>query len=583
MAFLILAYLGGILTIISPCILPVLPFVFSRADQPFRRSGLPLLVGMAITFAALAAVATVAGGWMVRANQYGRIAALIFLAILGLTLIWGGLADRLTHPFVQLGSRLTQPSPTGGQPSISQALLLGIATGLLWAPCAGPILGLILTGAAVGGANARTAFLLLAYAAGAATSLAVALFAGGSVFRALKGSLGADVWIRRALGIAVLAGVAAIALGVDRGVLTQLSLSSTSGVEQSLVNRLQPKAAAAKNDGPGMMMMSSNASGKGAGPEALPGLSGAVEWLNSAPLSRDQLKGHVVLVDFWTYSCINCLRTLPYIRAWAERYKGDGFTVLGVHTPEFAFEKDPDNVRRAVRELRITYPVPLDNDYSIWKAFNNQFWPSDYLVDSTGRVRYHHFGEGKYDETESHIQELLKESNAKLTFNGGTEVSGSGPEAPPDNDVQSPETYVGYERADSFLSPGGFVKDTAHAYTIPEHLELNQWGLSGNWTDQPQVATLNSAPGKIVFRFHARDVHLVLGPSKAGKPVRYRVKIDGKPPEESHGGDTDSNGNGTVLDHRLYQLIRRKNSTDDHTFEIQFLDSGVQVFSFTFG
>jgi cytochrome c biogenesis protein CcdA/thiol-disulfide isomerase/thioredoxin len=582
MALLILAFLGGILTILSPCILPVLPFVFSRADQPFRRTGLPLLAGMAITFAALAAVATVGGGWIVRANQYGRIAAMILLAILGLTLIWEGFADRLMRPFVRLGSRLT-PGQTGGQPGVSQSLLLGVATGLLWAPCAGPILGLILTGAAVEGASAHTAFLLLAYAAGAAASLTVALLAGGSVFNALKRALGAEVWIRRVLGAAVLAGVAAIALGLDRGVLTQLSLSSTSGAEQSLVDRLHPKQETAQNDAPGMMMMSSNTAGKGAGPQTLPDLSGAVQWLNSAPLNRDQLKGHIVLVDFWTYSCINCLRTLPYIRAWAARYKDAGFIVLGVHTPEFAFEKDPDNVRRAIKELQITYPVPLDNDYAIWKAFNNQYWPADYLVDATGRIRYHHFGEGKYNETETHIQELLTENNPKLTFNGDTQVSGAGTEAPPDSDVQSPETYVGYDRGDSFLSPGGFVKDAAHTYTVPPHLELNQWGLSGNWTDQAQVATLNSLPGAIAFRFHARDVHLVMGPTKDGKPIRFRVKIDGKAPEENHGIDTDAKGNGTVVEHRLYQLIRQKNSTDDHTFEIQLLDPGVQAFSFTFG
>jgi cytochrome c biogenesis protein CcdA/thiol-disulfide isomerase/thioredoxin len=433
MALLILAFLGGVLTIISPCILPVLPFVFSRADQPFRRSGLPLLAGMAITFTTLAAVATVGGSWILRANQYGRIAAMILLAILGLTLVWEGLAERLMGPLVRLGARLTQPCRTSGQPGISQALLLGVATGLLWAPCAGPILGLILTGAAVEGASAHTAILLLAYAAGAATSLAVALLAGGSVFRALKRSLGAEVWIRRALGVAVLAGVVAIALGLDRGALTQLSLSSTSGVEQSLVDRLQPKKEAAQNDAPAMMM-SSHAAGKGAGQKTLPDLSGAVQWLNSAPLNRGQLEGHVVLVDFWTYSCINCLRTLPYIRAWANRYKDTGFIVLGLHTPEFAFEKDPDNVKRAIKELQISYPVPLDNDYAIWKAFSNQFWPADYLVDATGRVRYHHFGEGKYEETETYIQELLKESNAKLTFNGGTQVSGTGTEAPPDSD-----------------------------------------------------------------------------------------------------------------------------------------------------
>jgi len=420
--------------------------------------------------------------------------------------------------------------------------------------------------------------LLLAYAVGAATSLAVALLAGGRIFGLLKRSLGAEVWIRRVLGVAVLAGVAVVAFGLDRGLLTQLSLASTSGVEQSLVDRLQPK----KQAEPSMMMMSSTAAGKGAGPEALPDLSGAVQWLNSQPLTRDQLKGHVVLVDFWTYSCINCLRTLPHIRAWADRYKDNGFIVLGVHTPEFAFEKDPANVQQAVKDLQITYPVPLDNDYAIWKAFSNQFWPADYLIDATGRVRFHHFGEGKY-ETEAHIQELLKESNPQLTFNGDTKVAGAGREAPPDSDVQSPETYVGYDRADSFLSPGGFVKNAAHAYIVPPHLELNQWGLSGNWTDNAQVATLNTLPGKIVFRFHARDVHLVLGPTKDGKPVRFRVKVDGKAPGENHGVDTDASGNGTVVEHRLYQLIRQKSTIDDRTFEIEFLDPGVRAFAFTFG
>jgi cytochrome c biogenesis protein CcdA/thiol-disulfide isomerase/thioredoxin len=579
MTLLFLAFLGGVLTIISPCILPVIPFVFARANEPFRRSGLPLLAGMAFTFAGLAAVATVGGAWIVRANQYGRIAAMALLAIFGLSLLWEGFADRLSRPFVRLGSRLSASGNTRDNSSVSRSLLLGIATGLLWAPCAGPILGLILTGAAVEGANRRTALLLLLYGAGAATSLAVALLAGGRVLSALKRSLAAEVWIRRALGVAVLAGVVVVALGLDRGLLTQISLANTSGLEQSLVDRLQPK----KKEAGAMMMMSSTAGGKAVGPETLPDLSGAVAWINSPPLNRDALKGHVVLVDFWTYSCINCLRTLPYIRAWADRYKDNGFVVLGVHTPEFAFEKDPDNVRRAVKEFHIAYPVPLDNDYAIWKAFSNQFWPADYLVDATGRVRFHHFGEGKYDETENHIQELLAESHPHLSFNGDTKVTGTGTEAAPDSDVQSPETYLGYDRADSFLSPGGLIHDAAHTYTIPPHLELNQWGFSGNWTDDAQVATLNSAAGKIVYRFHARDVHLVLGPAPGGKPVRYRVKIDGKAPGENHGLDSQGSGDGTVVEHRLYQLIRQKGVVDDRTFEIEFLDPGVQAFAFTFG
>jgi cytochrome c biogenesis protein CcdA/thiol-disulfide isomerase/thioredoxin len=584
MVLLVLAFLGGILTIISPCILPVLPFVFAKADQPFRKSGLPLLAGMALTFAGFAAVATVGGAWVVRANQYGRVAALVVLAVFGLTLLWPALADRLSRPFVQLGSRLAGPSSSEASPSPLRSLLLGIATGLLWAPCAGPILGLILTGAALEGASSRSAFLLLAYAAGAATSLAVALLAGGRVFSALKRSLGAEVWIRSVLGVLVLAGVVVIAFGLDRGLLTQISLASTSGVEQSLIDRLHPEVQApAKKPGSMMMMMSSTAPGAAAGPQMMPELSGAVAWVNSQPLTPELLKGHVVLVDFWTYSCINCLRSIPYVRAWAERYKDSGLIVIGVHTPEFAFEKDLDNVRKAVGELKITYPVALDNDYKIWKAFSNSYWPADYLIDATGHIRFHHFGEGKYDETEQQIQELLKEHNPQLSVNGLVKVAATGAEAPPDSDVESPETYVGYARADSFMSPGGLKQDVAQVYSIPKHLELNQWGLSGNWTDHAQVASLDSARGKIVYRFHARDLHLVLGPAPNGKPVRFRVTIDGKAPGANHGVDTDAQGEGKITEQRLYQLIRQKDAIEDRTFEIEFLDPGAQAYAFTFG
>jgi cytochrome c biogenesis protein CcdA/thiol-disulfide isomerase/thioredoxin len=591
MVLLVVAFLGGILTIISPCILPVLPFVFAKADQPFRKSGLPLLAGMALTFAGFAAVATVGGGWVVRANQYGRVAALVVLAIFGLTLLWPALADQLSRPFVRLGSRLAAPSNSGSAPDSNpnplRSLLLGIATGLLWAPCAGPILGLILTGAALEGASSRSAFLLLAYAAGAATSLAVALLAGGRGFAALKRSLGAEVWIRSTLGVLVLAGVVVIAFGLDRGLLTQISLASTSGVEQSLIDRLHPPVevqnAPAKNPGGMMMMMSSTAPDAAAGPQTMPDLAGAIAWINSPPLNRDQLKGHVVLVDFWTYSCINCLRSIPYVRAWADKYKDSGLIVIGVHTPEFAFEKDQDNVRRAVHELKIAYAVALDNDYKIWKAFNNSYWPADYLVDATGHIRFHHFGEGKYDESEQQVQQLLKENNPQLSVNGVVKVAATGAEAPPDSDVESPETYVGYERADSFLSPGGLKQDVANVYTLPKHLELNQWGLAGNWSDHAQAASLDSARGKIVFRFHARDVHLVLGPAANGKPVRFRVTIDGKAPGANHGVDTDEQGNGKITDQRLYQLIRQKDAIEDRTFEIEFLDPGAQAYAFTFG
>ena len=412
MILFLLAYLGGVLTILSPCILPVLPFVFASAGRPFLRHGLPMLAGMALTFAAIATLAAVGGGWAVEANRYGRIAALALLAGFGLVLLFPALSERLTRPVVALGNRLSQAADKGGGSSVLAPALLGVATGLLWAPCAGPVLGLILTGAALQGASLKTSFLLLAYAAGAATSLALALLAGGRIFAAMKRFLGAGEWIRRGLGAAVLAGVVAIAFGFDTGFLTRVSLGNTAALEQGLVDRLRPGISnpqpqpSVVMDGPAMMqgggMMMAGKPEAGAAklpPEGvMPPLSGAVEWLNSPPLTREGLKGKVVLIDFWTYSCINCLRSIPYVRAWAEKYKDQGLVVIGVHTPEFAFEKSVANVKNAVADLKIGYPVAIDSNYAIWRAFGNEYWPAHYFIDAEGRIRHHHFGEGDYEE-----------------------------------------------------------------------------------------------------------------------------------------------------------------------------------------
>jgi len=581
---LFLAYLGGILTILSPCILPVLPFVFARSDQPFRRSGLPLLAGMAATFTLVASLATVGGAWAVRANQFGRLAALILLGLFGLTLLFSSLAERLSRPLVQLGVKLS--GNRDSSPGIVRSFVLGIATGLLWTPCAGPILGLILTGAALSGASAHTAILLLVYAAGAVTSLALAVLAGGRVFAAMKRSLGAEEWIRRILGVAVLAGVAAAALGLDRGVLTRLSLAGTSNLEQRLVAFVAPSSAQSqpvKTDADPAMMMSAGGNSAGV-PGMLPDLSGASAWINSPPLTAESLRGKVVVIDFWTYSCINCLRTLPYVNAWYGKYKDSGLVVLGVHTPEFPFEKDETNVRKAVRDLGIDYPVAMDNDYRIWRAFNNEYWPAHYFIDAAGRVRYHHFGEGDYEESEAWIRSLLEERNHQPPPNRATQIAASGAEAASDlQAVQSPETYIGYIRATNFASPGGFSEDDARLYRAPARLKLNEWALTGRWKDEGQIATLLSATGGIVYRFHARDLHLVLGPANDGKPVRFRVTLDGKPPGTDHGEDCDANGYGAVTESRLYQLIRQKSAARDRVFRIQFLALGAQAFAFTFG
>lgn len=577
MLLYLLAFVGGVLTIVSPCILPVLPFVFSRADQPFRRSGLPLLAGMALTFALVAAVATFAGAWVVRANQIGRILAMVIFGALGLALLFPSFAEYLSRPFVRLGGRVVDQNDQ--TPSIGKSFLLGVSTGLLWAPCAGPILGLILTGAAIEGASAHTALLLIAFAAGAGCSLAVALLAGNRVFALMKRSLRAEEWIRRGLGVAVLVGVVAIASGWDTGVLRRLSLASTSGIEQRLVDRFRPVAyARGRNTGePAEQVQLGNE-----GP--LPSLEGAVAWLNSAPLTRESLKGKVVVIDFWTYSCINCLRSIPYIEAWAQKYKNDGLVVVGVHTPEFAFEKDQANVSKAVQDLKITYPVAIDSNYAIWKAFNNEYWPAHYFVDAQGTIRYHHFGEGEYDKSEQVIQQLLKERNSNLKTSGLVQVNASGAQAAADmDDIQSPETYIGYARQQNYVSPEKIKQDVPSSYTAPGRMDVDDWGLAGKWIVGGERAELASAPGKIVFRFHARDLHLVLGPGKDGKPVRFRVLLDGAAPGDDHGADVDGQGNGTVKEYRLYQLIRQKGKVEDRTFQIEFLDPDVQAFAFTFG
>jgi thiol-disulfide isomerase/thioredoxin len=316
----------------------------------------------------------------------------------------------------------------------------------------------------------------------------------------------------------------------------------------------------------------------------LSGLTGATGWINSAPLTAKQLKGRVILVDFWDYSCINCIRAIPYVRAWTEKYKDSGFVVIGVHTPEFEIEKQLPNVQKAVNKFGITYPVALDNNYAIWNAFHNQAWPAHYFIDSKGKVRYEHFGEGEYDQSERWIQELLKESNAKTMPAGTVGVQGQGVQAAADvNDIRSPETYIGYARAEHFVSSGGIKRDAEQLYTEPAHLRLNDWGLAGKWLDHQQVAVLGSAGGKIIFRFQARDLHLVLGPRLDGKPVHFRVTIDGQAPGANHGVDTDAQGNGVVTEHRLYQLVRQKGIIADHTFVIEFQEPGVQAFSFTFG
>jgi cytochrome c biogenesis protein CcdA/thiol-disulfide isomerase/thioredoxin len=583
---LLLAYLGGVLTILSPCILPVLPFVFARADRPFASHGLRLLCGMALAFTGIATLAAVGGTWTASLNQAGRYAAMALFALFGLALLWPRLAQWLSRPVVALGLRLVAPGERRVSPFV-----LGIATGLLWAPCAGPILGLILTGAAVNGANLGTSLLLLAYAGGACTSLALALLGGERLLSKLKRQLRTGQWLRRAAGTAVLSGVGAIALGLDIGVLSRLSVGTTFTLEQALIDRLevrapQPVVTGAdqpRNDGSLLLAADTQREPVPRSNGPLSALAGATEWINSAPLGAQDLRGKVVLVDFWTYSCINCLRTLPHVRAWAEKYKDAGLVVIGVHAPEFAFEKHPANVRRAVKDLHIGFPVAMDNDYAIWRAFDNRFWPAFYFIDAQGKIRHRQFGEGGYAKAEDMLQQLLAEAGAGKLPAGFVEPAGQGVQAAAGTrPVLSGETYLGYERAQGFTLPGGLAHDSARLYPSIPPLRTNQWALSGEWTVGAERAVLQGDHGRIALRFHARDLHLVLGTGDDGKPVRFRVLLDGKPPQADHGADVDAQGTGTIDGQRLYQLVRQGDARE-RLFEIEFLDAGAQAYAFTFG
>ncbi|MGY3024871.1 cytochrome c biogenesis protein CcdA/thiol-disulfide isomerase/thioredoxin [Pseudomonas lurida] len=399
---LLIAFLGGILTVLSPCILPVVPFLFAAADRT-RRSILLALGGLALTFALVSSLAVVSSEWVVQASNTGRHVALIVMVLFALSLISARVGGWLARPFVVLGNRIDPHRRALSGPL--RALLIGVATGLLWAPCAGPILGVILTGAMLQGANAHTSLLLVAYGLGSALSLGTLMFAGRGLVNRLKASIPVTGWLRRGAGVAVLAAAVVISSGADKTLLAGTSSEGLSSLEKGVLETV-PK------------VLDYVVSKVKADPErantqgAMPPLAGAVEWLNSPELTRESLKGKVVLVDFWTYDCINCQHTLPYVKAWAKKYEKDGLVVIGVHTPEYGYERIIGNVKDQVRKLGITYPVAIDNNYAIWRSFDNQYWPAHYLIDASGQVRYTHFGEGRYEAQEQMIQTLLDEAKA---------------------------------------------------------------------------------------------------------------------------------------------------------------------------
>ena len=398
----LIAFLGGLLTVLSPCILPVVPFLFAGIDRT-RSSILLTLGGMVLTFALISSLAVVSSEWVIQANNTGRHVALVVMALFALSLISARISGWLASPFVLLGNCLDPQTRKMSGPLGS--LMIGVATGLLWAPCAGPILGVILTGAMLQGANAQTSLLLVAYGLGSALSLGTLIFAGRGLVNRLKASIPVTGWLRRATGFAVLAAALMISTGADKTLLAGASSEGVSVLEKGVLQSV-PKVVEYLVSKAKAQPTLDNAQGP------MPSLSGAVEWLNSPALTSESLRGKVVLVDFWTYDCINCQHTLPYVKDWAQKYEKDGLVVIGVHTPEYGFERIISNVRDEVKKLGITYPVAIDNNYAIWRNFDNQYWPAHYLIDAKGQVRFTHFGEGRYETQEKMIQQLLQEAKA---------------------------------------------------------------------------------------------------------------------------------------------------------------------------
>jgi len=413
---LALAYLGGVLTILSPCILPIVPLVFSRSDRSFRTEILPMLLGLAVVFALVASAATASAAWIVRANEIGRFAAIGILAVVSLSLLIPRFAEAATRPFVKFGAGLDRHASWRG--GFLGNIAVGSAIGLLWAPCAGPILGLLIAGAALNGSSSDSLLLFSAFALGAATSLGFATLAGGRALQKMKRYAGADRWVRRSLGVMALTGVFVIAAGWDRALFAKGGILETSGAENLLISRLsssssteRSKSLAAEHGKSLEEFVAEEKDVMVLGDEgAAPGFEGGGTWINSPPLDLASLRGKVVMVEFWTYTCYNCLNALPYVKALESKYRDRGLVVVGVHTPEFPREKIEANVRSEVKSLGIVYPVVMDNGYKIWNSFKNQYWPAAYFIDAKGRIRYHHFGEGKYDEQDRVVAKLLKEA-----------------------------------------------------------------------------------------------------------------------------------------------------------------------------
>jgi cytochrome c biogenesis protein CcdA/thiol-disulfide isomerase/thioredoxin len=570
--FAVAAFLAGAITILSPCIWPVLPFVLGRAGQPFKTGTLPLLGGMALSFTVAASLAVVAGDRIAAWDTLARGVALIILALSALALLLPSFASWVSRPVLALSERWVgargAAAPRTHSVTWMHAMGAGMALGLLWAPCAGPVLALVFTAAAIHGPSVETTVLLAVYAVGACTPMAFLLLGGGKLASSFSGALPWFSWVRKTAGVVALTVVVAVAGGWDKTLLARWPGFDAASIEHSLLRGLGLLEAKARTQ-------------TAPTPSVADLFQGATGWLNGPAPDAQGLQGKVVLVHFWTYSCINCLRALPYLQAWAQTYGPAGLAVVGIHAPEFAFEKRTANVAQALKDLGVQHPVGMDNNFAVWRSFNNNAWPALYLFDAAGKLRWQHPGEGRYAETESLIRDLLRDSGHALPqAEAAPGIEGVKAPASPGFWI-SPETYVGHARASGFAS-GALQKDRFMNYVQPSRLRRDSWALEGGWTVREEYAESGAAGARIAYRFLARDLHLVLG-SSHGQPVRFRVWVDGQPPREDHGMDIDAQGQGTVRGQRLYQLIRGHDGVRERLFEIEFLDPGAQAYAFTFG
>jgi len=582
----LLSILAGLLTVLSPCILPVLPPLLSASvATPLRHRPFWIVLGLAGGFTLFGTTFALFGSLLGLSDALLRHVALGILFFFSLSLIWPRLWEGIGNRISFLAQRYAGINRLGAEPDRLNALLIGGSLGLIWAPCAGPILGIIITLATVQRSFAQTLFLMGGYSLGAAVPMLLIGYGGQTVSHRLQHF---RVWgpiSHKLLGSLTLATVIGLYFNLDTWLLSHLPgrLFITNQIERQLVDKkgsasIPREDPDASDSNSGIALASTEAM-----PlpvlGTIPEFSHITAWINSPALSSSDLKGKVVLIDFWTYSCINCIRTLPYVTQWYQKYKDQGLVVVGVHTPEFSFEKEEANVKQAVLRHGIHYPVALDNDYGTWNAYNNRYWPAHYLIDAQGRIREEHFGEGNYKETERAIQTLLSE--AKLLHRP---VSLEAPKDSVDfSKIHSSETYIGYGRTQNFSSPQGLQPDAVLDYAAPATLGLNQWTLTGLWKITEEAAVLQAPGGAIRFRFEAPKLNLVM--AGKGKGSMAKVFLDGKPiSPDSRGDDVGPDGNVTVTDSRLYNLVTLpQGDGGDHLFELIFEEPNVKLFAFTFG